>query len=285
VSAGTTTITLTLSGIQLNDGVLTGVLVKANGSPSPLASSDVAYTDNGSTITVVISGLTSGVSYSFIVALDSDVGTGSYSVSTADVSLLQGNGGGGGGGGPVEPPSGGGGGGAICFLADAPVLTPEGYRPISELRAGDKIMTAAGVAVAAVRVVAMPVVGGSETNPYVIPAGQYGATEDLPISPDHRVAVAGRGMIPAKELGLERKVMDGRFLYFNVELPEGANMIVAGVEVESLANVRRMVVPLAVFNQLIERKYGVRTAAVERNILRTCRFLDADRVEIPVMRK
>jgi hypothetical protein len=286
VSAGTTTITLTLSGIQLNDGVLTGVLVKDADSYSLLASSDVTYTDNGSTIEVVISGLTSGVSYSFIVALDSDVGAGSYSASTEAVSLLQGNGGGGGGGGPVEPPSGGGGGsGAICFLADAPVLTPEGYRPISELRAGDKVMTAAGVAVAAVRVVAMPVVGGSETNPYVIPVGEFGATEDLPISPDHRVAVAGRGMVPAKELGLERKIMEGSFLYFNVELPEGANMIVAGVEVESLANVRRMVVPLAVFKQLIERKYGARTAAVESNILRTCRFLDGDRVEIPVMRK
>lgn len=45
----------------------------------------------------------------------------------------------GGGGTPTGPP-GGGSGGPLCLTLDTPILTPEGYRPISEIRRGDWVL-------------------------------------------------------------------------------------------------------------------------------------------------
>jgi hypothetical protein len=44
---------------------------------------------------------------------------------------------------------------------------------------------------------------GPHSNPYVIPAGQFGATQKLYISPRHRVAVDGR-MIEARDLNIQQ---------------------------------------------------------------------------------
>ena len=72
------------------------------------------------------------------------------------------------------------------------------------------------------------------TNPYLIPMGTYGASQDLLISPLHGVQI-GKDIIAAKDLGLEQVKMSGNIHYFNVELDKWDNMYVAGVEVESLA--------------------------------------------------
>jgi hypothetical protein len=133
-----------------------------------------------------------------------------------------------------------------CFLGSAPVRTPAGYRRIDSLKVGDMIRAADGRDVAVQRVIQYRVAEpSSATNPYIIPAGRWGATENLPISPRHCVAVPGRGMVEARELGLRQMPMRAAFDYYNLELPEWENMIVAGVEVESLAPKKQVVITTA----------------------------------------
>ena len=134
--------------------------------------------------------------------------------------------------------------GPVCFLGHAPVATPTGPKRIDSLSEGDLVLTETGKAVPIQRVKVMRCRPGPTTNPYVIAAGQFGATEELLISPRHRVAV-GSAMIEARDLGLKQKTMKSPFNYYNIELPGWANMRVAGVEVESLAPAKRVVATVA----------------------------------------
>jgi len=132
-----------------------------------------------------------------------------------------------------------GGGGPVCFLGHAPVATPTGSKRIDSLAEGDLVLTESGKAVPIQRVKVMRCRPGPTTNPYVIVKGQFGATEELLISPRHKVAV-GTDMVEAKDLGLQQKAMKAPFNYYNLELPNWSNMCVAGVEVESLAPAKRI---------------------------------------------
>jgi hypothetical protein len=222
---------------------------------------------SGSTITAT--GLTAGTTYSFRFGVAGTDGNPQSSIVTFSTA----SGGGGGGG-----------GGVICFLGNAPVLTPAGYRRIDSLRAGDKVTTPDGRAVAIEAVKVMRCAAGPNTNPYVIPKGQFGATKRVLISPRHRVATA-KGLLEAQHLGLEQEGRTGTLTYYNLALPGWANMIVAGVEVESLAPVERITVPFATFKALLEKNYGSATPAVREMIRNTCRFLENGMVECPVMRR
>jgi hypothetical protein len=168
-----------------------------------------------------------------------------------------------------------------CFFATAPVLTPSGYKRIGNLAAGDKVMTGDGRVVAIERVHRSQVAAAPSTNPYVIPKGQYGATRRLQISPNHRVQTAS-GMIEARHMGLAQEELTGTLDYYNLELPATSDtMIVAGVTVESMAPVRRITVPFAVFREMITKKYGAMTPALIEKIKRTCRFLENGHVDCP----
>ena len=134
-----------------------------------------------------------------------------------------------------------GGGGPVCFLGHAPVATPTGPKRIDSLTEGDLVLTETGKSVPIQRVKVMRCRPGPTTNPYIIAAGQFGATEELLISPRHKVAVAGGKMVEARDLGLTQKAMKAPFNYYNIELPGWANMRVAGVTVESLAPAKRLV--------------------------------------------
>jgi hypothetical protein len=181
--------------------------------------------------------------------------------------------------------AGSGSGTVPCFFGDAPVLTVKGYVRMDAIAEGDKVMTPVGSEATVERVKCYRVAAGSSTNPYVIPKGRFGATQKLLISPDHRVQTA-EGLIEAKKLGLKQEAREGFLTYYNLELAGGANMVVAGVAVESLAAVKRMVVPRAVFERLLTAKYGGHSAAeIAKMVARTCRTLTGDRVEIPVMRR
>lgn len=172
-----------------------------------------------------------------------------------------------------------------CFLADAPVLTPSGYKPIASLREGDLVTTADGRDVAIERVSVTRVLAPSAAvNPYVIKKGQFGATENLSISPRHRIAVPGKGMVEARELGLSQWTMRGAFDYYNLELPswKSDNMVVAGVEVESLAPVHRTVVTAEQLKAMLAGK--TLDAAFVAKLRRVIRPV-AGGFEVPLLKK
>jgi hypothetical protein len=138
--------------------------------------------------------------------------------------------------------------GPICFLGNAPVATPSGPRRIDSLKEGDLVLTETGKAVKIQRVKTMRCRPSPTTNPYIIRKGQYGATEELLISPRHKVATDNGNMIEARDLGLNQKEMKAPFTYYNIELPGWANMRVAGVEVESLAPAKAQLLTQEQFN-------------------------------------
>ena len=147
--------------------------------------------------------------------------------------------------------------------------------------------TADGRAVAVKHVSVMACQPGADTNPYVIPRGRFGATEDLKISPNHKVAAGNGRMVEAKNLGLKQVKMSGLITYYNLELPNWSTdrLVVAGVEVESLAPVRRKAIPLAEFNAMIARKFGANPASgVVDKIRRMCTFLPNGMVEYPFLK-
>ena len=120
-----------------------------------------------------------------------------------------------------------------CFLADAPVLTPSGYRAIGSLEKGDVIMTSEGGYASIHAVKKQNVVPSEISHPYVIPRGRFGAIENICISPHHQVKVGDR-YIEARFLGLESKIMKKPFQYYNLELVNTElDMVVAGVVVET----------------------------------------------------
>jgi hypothetical protein len=101
-------------------------------------------------------------------------------------------------------------------------------------------------------------------------------TRRLLISPRHRVAVGGQ-MVEARNLGLKQEEATGTLTYYNLGLG-GANMIVAGVTVESLAPMVRVTISRAEFNYILATKYGGRMTP---EIRAACHFL-ADGVSVPV---
>jgi hypothetical protein len=139
----------------------------------------------------------------------------------------------------------------VCFFGDAPVKTPSGYRRIDSLKVGDRVSTPTGSAVIEV-IHCQNYVAGPSSNPYVIPKGRFGATQELFISPRHRVSVGGQ-MVEARYLGLKQKDV-GTLTYYNLGLEGWADMIVAGVLVESLAPIRRVTISREEFKRTMEKQ-------------------------------
>ena len=159
---------------------------------------------------------------------------------------------------------------------------PAGYRKIGTLKVGDLVTTATGGDVAIQSIHKETVAPGKATNPYVIPKGMFGAIADLPISPYHKVVVDGK-MIPACNLGLDRKKMTAPFNYYNLELPNYETMIVGGVTVESLLPITRIAVTREEFIAIMKRSYGNGMSNhAFHYFLRNVRKLADGRIELPV---
>jgi hypothetical protein len=170
-----------------------------------------------------------------------------------------------------------------CFLGNAPVLTPRGYERIDTLKKGNTIISTGGI-VPITNVVSCNVQASSLTLPYVIPKGKYRAREDLAISPNHCIRVDDK-MIPAKNLGLKQEKMEGSIKYYNIELEHWYNMFVAGVEVETLAPEKWVIVTKEQFNQAVKEQCGEMTDELKKTISSKVKFLDNGMVECPVFRR
>jgi hypothetical protein len=173
-----------------------------------------------------------------------------------------------------------------CFLGSAQVLTTTGYRRIDSIEEGDQVYTGDKRIVSVIRIKIHEVIASPAVNPYIIPGGKFGATCDVLVSPNHKIFVEKAGMIEARSLGLQQKEKHGILKYYNLELPTWATdtFIVSGVIVESLAPVRRIVLPASAFKALIIKKYGTITPSVLEKVMRACRVLPGGMIETPVIR-
>jgi hypothetical protein len=142
-----------------------------------------------------------------------------------------------------------------CFFGDAPVLTTKGYVRIDRLKKGDIVVTPDEQQIPIKRVVVSKVAASRETNPYVIPKGMFNATEKLLISPNHKVSVKGR-MVESKFLNLRQDYHKGILTYYNIELERYSNMVVAGVNVESLICAKEVYVTPEQFMASLKKRYG-----------------------------
>lgn len=162
----------------------------------------------------------------------------------------------------------------ICFLGSAPVLTPTGYRRIDRLSVGDVVKTPTGTAI--VEAIKTQLCEPSKnSNPYVIPEGVFGANRKLLISPRHKVSVSGH-MFEARQLGLEQEVQNKPFTYYNIQITGTQNMIVAGVEVESLKPLVRVTVSRQAFEMELAKMGGMTPEIRAR-----CHFLADGSVSVP----
>jgi hypothetical protein len=220
----------------------------------------------GASSPITIIGITNGVSYQvYVKAVNA---SGESVVSDTSIAFM-----------PFSAE------GPPCFFGNAPVLTPSGYQRMDSIKVGDVVLSDKGEEVQVKHVEICLCAASKQNNPYVIEAGQFGATERVLISPDHRVSVGGK-MVKAKDLGLEREEMEGVLHYYNLQLDNWANMVVAGVKVESLAPIQRTVVTVPQLVSILQANYGsdVTTKEITNKVLRTCRLLQDGRVEVPILR-
>ena len=168
----------------------------------------------------------------------------------------------------------------ICFLPSAPVLTPSGYCRIDSLRIGDVVCTREGDTTAIIESIQKQVyMPGPDTNPYVIPAGRFGSNSRLLISPRHKVSVNGE-MIEARDLGLEQEEQYEKITYYNLQVTCSENIIVAGIEVESLQALTRINIPMETFNYIIMNKYG---GKISDEIKERCHLMPDGTISVPML--
>ena len=140
-----------------------------------------------------------------------------------------------------------------CFVAGTMILTPDGERPVEELREGDEVVTSNN----SVRRILW--VGGRrfhpsafdrnpEIRPIRIAAGAIGNARDLIVSPQHRILISGAHaeilfgekevLVPAKGLLNGDRVhfssLGEEVTYFHILLEEHDIVMANGVPAESL---------------------------------------------------
>jgi Hint domain/Fibronectin type III domain len=226
---------------------------------------DGLLTATGSSSPIIVTGLTNETLYTFTVHATNANGDSSESDPSNQVK------------------------GVPCFLGCALVETPAGPKRIDSLKKGDAVVTADGRSVPIQRIHSQEVSPSTSNNPYVIEKGQFGATETFAISPRHRVFVSGEGMIEARDLGLKQKKMTESWTYYNIELPnwESDNLVVHGVEVESLAPVVRMKMSLGEFVGLLKNQYGAEGVPKEvaKKIVEQFKMDSAGEIEATVVKR
>jgi hypothetical protein len=76
--------------------------------------------------------------------------------------------------------------------------------------------------------------------------------------------------------------MEGVLHYYNLQLDNWSNMVVAGVKVESLAPIQHTVVTVEQLKNILS---GTKNKDILQKVLRTCRVLKDGRIEVPIMRQ
>jgi hypothetical protein len=109
----------------------------------------------------------------------------------------------------------------------------------------------------------------------------FGANRKLHISPRHKVLVNGE-MVEARHLGLQQDVHKNPIIYYNIQITKAQNMIVAGVEVESLKPLVRITISREAFNYILATQHG---GQMTPEIRSKCHFLADGRVSVPSIKR
>lgn len=131
--------------------------------------------------------------------------------------------------------------GVPCFAEGTRIDTPEGPRPVEEIRPGDLVLTRAGLRPVlwhgSRRLDAGALRLRPDLRPVRLRAGHYGLTCDLVLSPQHGVVVGG-ALVRARHHALwgqgARVISVGQVTYHHLLLPEHAILTAQGAAVESL---------------------------------------------------
>jgi len=173
----------------------------------------------------------------------------------------------------------------VCFLAGTPVLTPAGYKPIEEIAEGENVLISDGRTVKVMRKTANYTFPCASNNPYVIPAGQYGATTDIYVSPRHRIQTEN-GFVEARFLNLQQVDMTAPWLYYNLQVENWFkdHLVVGGVVTESLAPLFRVKMSLPAFaQQYLEQTGNVLEDGLYEKIKRNCEFTNDGQIMVPIV--
>ena len=139
-----------------------------------------------------------------------------------------------------------------CFLKGTLIRTLSGEVTIETLKEGDEVVTTTGEVKAITNIQRATVPPTESTNPYKIPEGDLGATQDLYLSPTHGVRTAGGETVEAQFLGYVQEQMDVPVEYYNISIGRlRSELIYAnGVAVESMgADGKNVVADVSTFSQ------------------------------------
>lgn len=120
-----------------------------------------------------------------------------------------------------------------CFTKTCEILTPEGYKNVTELKKGDLVYTSDKRIVKIINLYQ----GKSKNLPFLIPKDKYGENlpnKDTHISKDHGYFNGNKWTYPYLE-GLNKEWKEEQLIYYNFGLPNHFkdNLIVNGLEMES----------------------------------------------------
>ena len=134
----------------------------------------------------------------------------------------------------------------IC--ATVPIATPEGPRPISQLRRGDQVLTACGKTAPVLQALRLTVPARGAFRPIRLRAPYYGLTEDIHLAPQERLILSGSDveylfgtesvLLPTQHLVDQTSAFRAKsatlVTYHHLLLPRHQAVMAAGCPIESL---------------------------------------------------
>lgn len=122
-----------------------------------------------------------------------------------------------------------------CLLKGTKVLTESGYKLVEELTHDDILVTSDGRTTRITEIISRFVLPSAPHQPYIIRKGNFGAEEDLYLSPHHAVLTNGEMFVQARELGLERAALKEMITYYHFTTSDYLKdaIIANGVPVET----------------------------------------------------
>lgn len=141
-----------------------------------------------------------------------------------------------------------------------PVRTPDGSKPIREIKAGDIVCGGSGADVAVFDVKIMYLSPNARTTPYLVPPGYGGATTCVALAPGTCVRFEGETVfheIDVSAGSFERPTLEHPYTYYALQFEnERESYYAGGLQILGGAHLRQVSLPYDEFMKLVHEKYG-----------------------------